>query len=76
MFVPFDSAVACDLHATLDGEPLIFTNPIARGQSGPVTITTDEEALADGRRSLGAYLQKQGVELRKANLPKGPRPKE
>jgi hypothetical protein len=43
-----ESTVACDLHATLDGEPLVFTTPIVRGQSGPFTITTDNEALADG----------------------------
>lgn len=42
------STAACDLHATLDGEPLVFTTPIVRGQSGPFTITTDNEALADG----------------------------
>jgi hypothetical protein len=47
-FFDFFSVVACDLHATLDGEPLIFTTPTVRAQSGPVTITTDEEALADG----------------------------
>lgn len=33
-------------------------------------------ALADARKPLGAYLEKQGVELPKANLPKGPRPRE
>ncbi len=33
-------------------------------------------ALADGRKSLGAYLEKQGLQLPKANLPKGPRPKD
>ena len=33
-------------------------------------------ALADGRKSLGAYMDKLGVALPKANLPKGPRPKE
>jgi len=32
-------------------------------------------ALADGRKSLGAYLEEQGLQLPKANLPKGPRPK-
>jgi hypothetical protein len=37
--------------------------------------TALRHALADGRRSLGAYLEKQGVVLPKANLPKGPRPK-
>ena len=42
------STEACDLHATLDGEPLVFTTPIVRGQSGPFTLTTDNEALADG----------------------------
>ena len=37
--IGLESTVACDLHATLDGVPLIFTNPIARGQSRrPVTI--------------------------------------
>ena len=33
-------------------------------------------ALADGRKSLAAYLEKKGLELPKANLPKGPRPRE
>jgi len=33
-------------------------------------------ALADGRKALGAHLEKLGVSLPKANLPKGPRPKE
>ena len=33
-------------------------------------------ALADGRKSLGTYLDKLGVQLPKANLPKGPRPRE
>ena len=37
--------------------------------------TALRHALADGRRSLGAYLEKQGIVLPKANLPKGPRPK-
>jgi len=32
-------------------------------------------ALADARRSLAGYLEKQGVKLPKARLPKGPRPK-
>ena len=32
-------------------------------------------ALADARRSLASYLEKQGVKLPKARLPKGPRPK-
>ena len=47
-FFPFFSTVACDLHATLDGERLIFTTSIVRTQSGTFTLTTDEEALADG----------------------------
>ncbi len=38
--------------------------------------TALRHALADGRKSLAAYLEKQGLELPKANLPKGPRPKE
>jgi hypothetical protein len=52
------STVSCDLHATLDGEPLAFTTSIVRAQSGFTTISTenlgdptglpDEEALADG----------------------------
>ena len=56
------STVACHLHATLDGAPLVFTTPIVRGQSGPITISTeavspapglpDEEAIADGIWSL------------------------
>jgi hypothetical protein len=33
-------------------------------------------ALADARRSIAGYLDKQGVKLPKARLPKGPRPKE
>lgn len=32
-------------------------------------------ALADARRNLSSYLEKQGVKLPKARLPKGPRPK-
>ena len=32
-------------------------------------------ALADARRSLAGYLEKQGVKLPKARLPKGPKPK-
>jgi hypothetical protein len=32
-------------------------------------------ALADARRSLATYLEKKGVKLPKARLPKGPRPK-
>ena len=32
-------------------------------------------ALADARRSLGSFLEEQGVKLPKAHLPKGPRPK-
>lgn len=42
------SGVACDLHATLDGSPVVFSTPIVRAQSGPFTITTDDEAIADG----------------------------
>ena len=38
--------------------------------------TALRHALADGRKSLGSYLEKQGVRLKKANLPKGPRPRE
>lgn len=37
--------------------------------------TALRHALADGRKALGAYLEKQGLRLGKANLPKGPRPK-
>ena len=37
--------------------------------------TALRHALADGRKSLGEYLEKQGVRLPKANLPKGPRPR-
>lgn len=33
-------------------------------------------ALADGRKALAAYLENLGVRVPKANLPKGPRPKE
>ncbi len=54
----FRSAQACDLHATLDGEPIAFTTPIVREQSGAFTLSTegvggdpanaDDEALADG----------------------------
>ncbi len=33
-------------------------------------------ALADARRSLAGYLEKQGLKLPKARLPKGPRPKQ
>ena len=33
-------------------------------------------ALADARRSLGGYLEGQGIKLPKARLPKGPRPKD
>ena len=32
-------------------------------------------ALADARRSLGEYLEGQGMKLPKARLPKGPRPR-
>ena len=32
-------------------------------------------ALADARRSIGSYLESQGIKLPKARLPKGPRPK-
>jgi len=46
------STVACDLHATLDGEPLVFATPIVRAQSGPATVEPDEEALADGFYAL------------------------
>ena len=53
IFFPFFSTVACDLHATLDGEPLIFTTSIVRTQSGTFTITTDEETLADGKVAVG-----------------------
>jgi hypothetical protein len=54
----FRSGQACDLRATLDGEPVIFTTPIVREQSSPFTLSTegvggdpanaDPEALADG----------------------------
>ena len=37
--------------------------------------TALRHALADGRKSLGEYLEQQGVRLPKANLPKGPRPR-
>jgi uncharacterized membrane-anchored protein YjiN (DUF445 family) len=37
--------------------------------------TTLRHALADARKSLGAYLEEQGLRLPKANLPKGPRPR-
>ncbi len=33
-------------------------------------------ALAESRRALGEYLEKKGVRLPKARLPKGPRPRE
>ena len=52
------STVACDLHATLDGKPLVLTTPIVRGQSSPFTMTTDDEALADGIYALIAPLDK------------------
>jgi hypothetical protein len=56
------STVACDLHATLDGDPLVFKTAIVRAQSDFATISTealceafgcepgppDEEAIADG----------------------------
>ena len=38
--------------------------------------TNLRHCLADGRKSLALYLEKQGVNLPKVNLPKGPRPKE
>ena len=38
--------------------------------------TNLRHCLADGRKSLGAYLEKQGLSLPKVNLPKGPRPKD
>jgi len=38
--------------------------------------TSLRHCLADSRKSLAAYLEKQGLNLPKANLPKGPRPKE
>ena len=37
--------------------------------------TATRHALADARRALAGHLEKQGLELPKANLPKGPRPK-
>ena len=37
--------------------------------------TALRHALADGRRELGKYLEKNGLRLAKANLPKGPRPR-
>lgn len=33
-------------------------------------------ALADARKALGAHMEKLGVALPKASLPKGPRPRE
>ena len=38
--------------------------------------TALRHALADGRKALGGYLEKQGMRLPKANLPKGPRPRD
>ena len=38
--------------------------------------TNLRHCLADGRKSLAAYLEKQGLNLPKVSLPKGPRPKE
>ena len=38
--------------------------------------TALRHSLADGRKSLASYLEKQGLDLPRANLPKGPRPKE
>ena len=40
------------------------------------SATALRHALADGRKSLAAYLEKQGLQMPKANLPKGPRPKD
>jgi len=37
--------------------------------------TALRHALADGRKALATYLEKQGLRLSKANLPKGPKPK-
>ena len=38
-------------------------------------LTPLRHVLADTRKSLGAYLEERGLKLRKANLPKGPRPR-
>ncbi len=38
--------------------------------------TNLRHALAEARRALGEYLEKKGVRLPKARLPKGPRPKQ
>ena len=44
--------------------------------AGESDETNLRHCLADGRKSLAAYLEKQGVSLPKVNLPKGPKPKE
>jgi hypothetical protein len=59
-----ESTEACDLHATLDGKPLVFTTPIVRGQSRPFTLTTDNEAIADGFYVLLAPLDAGTHELK------------
>jgi len=38
--------------------------------------TALRHALADGRKALGNYLARRGLDLPKANLPKGPRPRD
>ena len=37
--------------------------------------TSLRHALADARRALGGFLEGEGIQLPKPNLPKGPRPK-
>lgn len=44
--------------------------------AGEHNETNLRHSLADGRKSLAAYLEKQGLTLPKVLLPKGPRPKE
>jgi len=38
-------------------------------------LTELRHVLADARKGLGGYLEERGLKLRKANLPKGPRPR-
>ena len=44
-------------------------------QAAEESQTGLRHALADARKSLGAYLEEQGLRLPKVNLPKGPRPR-
>lgn len=40
--------ITCNLHSTIDDIPTIFTSPIIRTQSPPLSFLTDKEAISDG----------------------------